>query len=60
MSQALINHLQLKTEPHPSPYQIGQIKKGPSIKVTEVCHVPISTSKSYSANVICDVLDMDA
>lgn len=28
--------------------------------MTELCHVPISIGNSYSTNVICDVVDMDA
>ena len=35
-------------------------KKGPSIKVTNLCHVSISIGKFYQDFVACDVVDMDA
>ena len=60
VSRALVDHMKLKTEPYPHPYIIGWIKKGPSIKVTEQCHVPISIGKIYQDSVTCDVVDMDA
>ena len=59
-SKALVKHLQLPTEPYPSPYEIGWIKQGPSIKVSGICRVPISIGKSCKNDVVCDVVDMDA
>jgi len=59
MSRELVNHLKLEMEPHPHPYTIDWIKKGPSIKVTNLCHVPISIDKYYQDTVACDVVDMD-
>ena len=58
MSRALIDHLKIEKEQHPYP-TIGWIKKGPSIKVTYQCHVPISIDKFYQDSVACDVVDMD-
>nr|GEX54901.1 RNA-directed DNA polymerase [Tanacetum cinerariifolium] len=37
VSKALVKAFKLPTEPHPSPYQIGQIKKGLALKVNEIC-----------------------
>ena len=59
MSRALVDQLQLETEPHPHPYNIDWIKKGPSIKVTNLCHIPISIDKFYHDSVACDVVDMN-
>ena len=39
--RALLNHLELEMMPHHPPYTIGWIKKGPCIKVIDLCHVPI-------------------
>ena len=35
------------------------IKKDSSIKLTDLCRVPISISKYYQDTVVCDVVDMD-
>ena len=59
ISRALVNHLKLETKPHHPPYNIGWIKKCPSIKVTDLYHVPISIDKFYQDSVACDVVDID-
>jgi len=45
VSGALVDYFKLETEPHPHPYIIGWIKKGPSINVTDLCYVLISIGK---------------
>nr|GEU56475.1 Asp_protease_2 domain-containing protein [Tanacetum cinerariifolium] len=57
--KALIKAFKLSTEPHPSSYQIGWIKKGLALKVTEICKVPLSMGKHHNELVTCDVVDMD-
>jgi len=47
-------------KPHPHTYTIGGIKKSPCIKVTNLCHVPISIGKFYQDFTTCDIVDMDA
>ncbi|GJV46367.1 putative CCCH-type zinc finger family protein [Tanacetum coccineum] len=35
-------------------------KKGPALKVTEICKVPLAIKKHYNELVTCDVVDMEA
>ncbi|GKB86908.1 transposon ty3-I gag-pol polyprotein [Tanacetum coccineum] len=59
VSKALVKAFQLPTEPHPSPYQIGRIRKGLALKVTEFCKVPLAMGKHYNELVTCNVVDME-
>nr|GEV05014.1 transposon Ty3-I Gag-Pol polyprotein [Tanacetum cinerariifolium] len=59
VSKALVKAFKLLTEPYPSPYQIGRTKKGLTLKVTEICKVPLAMGKHYNELVVCDVVDME-
>nr|GEX13403.1 NAC domain-containing protein [Tanacetum cinerariifolium] len=39
---------------------IGWIKKGPTLKVTVICKVPLAIKKHYNELVTCDVANMEA
>ncbi|GJW18351.1 hypothetical protein Tco_0025787 [Tanacetum coccineum] len=43
-----------------SSFQIGWIKKGPTLKVNDICKVPIAIGKHYNELVPCDVVDIEA
>ncbi|GJX72611.1 RNA-directed DNA polymerase [Tanacetum coccineum] len=60
VSKALVEAFKLSTEPYPNPYQIRWIKKGLTLKVTEICKVPLAIGKHYNELVTCDVVDMEA
>ena len=47
VSKALVDYLKLEIESHPHPYNISWIKKGNSIKITDLYHVHISTDIFY-------------
>ena len=55
-----MDYFKLEMGPHLHPYTIGWIKKDLTMKVTYLCHVPISIGKLYQDIIACDVVDMDA
>lgn len=60
ISHEMVKKLNLKVQPHPKPYRIAWFKKGGEVKVTHQCLVPFSIGKSYSDEVLCDVVEMEA
>ncbi|KAL9677896.1 hypothetical protein QQ045_015733 [Rhodiola kirilowii] len=59
VSQKLVDHLKLPTDPHERPYALGWVSKDFQIRVTWNCRVPISIRKHYREEVPCNVIDMD-
>ncbi|XP_020887735.1 uncharacterized protein LOC110230088 [Arabidopsis lyrata subsp. lyrata] len=59
VSQKLVDHFKLPTEPHEKPYALGWVTKGTQARVALTCKVPISIGKHYKEEVLCDVLDID-
>nr|GEX58008.1 Asp_protease_2 domain-containing protein [Tanacetum cinerariifolium] len=57
VSKALVKAFNLSTEPHPSPYHIGRIKKGLVLMVIKICRVPLAMGKHYN-ELVSDVVDM--
>ncbi|GJT47588.1 putative RNA-directed DNA polymerase, eukaryota, reverse transcriptase zinc-binding domain protein [Tanacetum coccineum] len=60
VSKALVKAFKLPTEPYHSPYQIGWIKKGPALKVTEICKVTLAIGMHYNELVTYNVVDIEA
>lgn len=56
ISQKVVAKLGLPTQAHPHPYHIGWIRKDNTVKVTEVCKVPLSIGSRYSNEVFCDMV----
>ncbi|XP_020692917.1 uncharacterized protein LOC110107098 [Dendrobium catenatum] len=59
VSRSLVQALQLKTTKNPQPYKISWVKKGVEISIVDMCRVNFSIGKSYTCEVLCDVIDMD-
>ena len=59
VSTALVDYLKLEIEPHPYPYTIELIKKGPCIQVMNLSYIPTSIGKFYQDSATFDVVDMD-
>ncbi|CAL2266040.1 unnamed protein product [Prunus armeniaca] len=51
VSKKLVEHLQLSTEPHVSPYSLGWVTKAPSVRVAETCRVPLSIGQPWQFDV---------
>nr|GEX65167.1 Asp_protease_2 domain-containing protein [Tanacetum cinerariifolium] len=54
VSMALVKAFNLPTEPHPSPYQIGQRLV---LMVTKICKVPLAMGKHYN-DLVSDIVDI--
>lgn len=55
-----VTALGLPMSKHSHLYQLGWIRNGKVAKVLNTCLVSLSIGKSYSDQVVCDVVDMDA
>ena len=54
VSESIVEHLKLPTEPHPRPYKLAWIYNT-TILITERCLVSYSTS-AYKDSIWCDVI----
>ncbi|GJW74936.1 putative nucleotidyltransferase, ribonuclease H [Tanacetum coccineum] len=55
-----VQKLGLKTKNHPKPYKLQWHKKGGEVTVSKRVHVLFSVGNTYTNNVWCDVVPMDA
>ncbi|KAD4180088.1 hypothetical protein E3N88_28679 [Mikania micrantha] len=59
-SQTLVSKLNLKMLPHPSPYVIQWLNQGKGIHVSHRTLLSLSIGRSYTDEIWCDVIPMDA
>lgn len=60
VAKGLVDHLKLKTKPHSHLYNIGWIKKKPSVRVMKQCRLPLSLRKTCKVEILCDVVEIEA
>ncbi|KAH9725143.1 Endonuclease [Citrus sinensis] len=60
ISKEVITKLNLKTEPHQTPYKLTWLKKGNQVTVSKHCLVSLSIGSIYKDKIWCDVVAMDA
>ncbi|XP_052291811.1 uncharacterized protein LOC127900665 [Citrus sinensis] len=60
ISEEAITKLNLKTEPHQTPYKLTWLKKGNQVTVSKHCLVSLSIGSIYKDKIWCDVVAMDA
>ncbi|KAH9681591.1 Endonuclease [Citrus sinensis] len=60
ISEEAITKLNLKTEPHQTPYKLTWLKKGNQVTVSKRCLVSLSIGSIYKDKIWCDVVAMDA
>ncbi|XP_052290298.1 uncharacterized protein LOC127900023 [Citrus sinensis] len=60
ISKEAITKLNLKTEPHQTPYKLTWLKKGNQVTVSKRCLVSLSIGSIYKDKIWCDVVAMDA
>ncbi|KAH9652366.1 Endonuclease [Citrus sinensis] len=60
ISEEAITKLNLKTEPHQTPYKLTWLKKGNQVTVSKRCLVSLSIGSIYKDKIWCDVVVMDA
>ncbi|KAH9679211.1 hypothetical protein KPL71_026032 [Citrus sinensis] len=60
ISEEAVTKLNLKTEPHQTPYKLAWLKKGNQVTVSKRCLVSLSIGSIYKDKICCDVVAMDA
>ena len=58
ISTEVIKRLELPTTPHPQPYNIGWLRQGQRIYVTQQCLIP-NGIKTFKYEVLCDVVPLE-
>ena len=59
ISEEAITKLNLKIEPHQTPYKLTWLKKGNQVKISKRCLVSLSIGSIYKDKIWCNVVDMD-